>query len=128
MFSGCGPFPLVIARNAKPSEVVAVELNPAAHQYALRNAARNKAKQVRCMQGDVREVVPALGSFDRVVMPHPEGGEDFLDIALPAVKRNGALHFYDFLEESEIPQAAQKVKQAGNRSEEHTSELQSQFH
>ena len=114
MFSGCGPFPLVIARNAKPSEVVAVELNPAAHQYALRNAARNKAKQVRCMQGDVREVVPALGSFDRVVMPHPEGGEDFLDIALPAVKRNGALHFYDFLEESEIPQAAQKVKQAGN--------------
>lgn len=109
MFSGCGPYPLVIAKNSKAKEVVGVELNEAAHEFAVRNITRNKLQErVRCLQGDACLVVPTLKQkkFDRVVMPHPEGGEDFLDIALAAVKKGGAVHFYDFLPESEIPRAA----------------------
>ncbi len=116
MFSGCGPYPLVIAKNSKAKEVIGVELNEAAHEFALRNIVRNKLQErVRCFQGDARAVVPTLKpkKFDRVVMPHPEGGEDFLDIALAAVKKKGTVHFYDFLPESEIPDTAyQKVRDA----------------
>ena len=120
MFSGCGPYPLVIAKNSKAKEVVGVELNEAAHEYALRNITKNKLQErVRCFQGDARAVVPELKpkKFDRVVMPHPEGGEYFLDIALGAVKKKGTVHFYDFLNESDIPQAAlDKVISACNKA------------
>jgi tRNA G37 N-methylase Trm5 len=31
-------------------------------------------------------------------MPLPKDAGDFLDIALPALSRNGVIHFYDFAE------------------------------
>ncbi len=114
MFSGCAPYCLVIAKNSDAGEIIGVELNPKGHQLALKNIKKNKLdSRVSCFEGDVRDRVPDLGLFDRVLMPLPEGGEDFLDIALAAVKKNGIIHFYDFLHESEIPDAAYaKVKDA----------------
>lgn len=114
MFSGCGPYCVVIAKNSKAKEIIGVELNKDGHEYAERNISRNKLwTRVRCFQGDVRKVVPKLGTFDRIAMPLPEGGEDFLDIALNAAKKKGIIHFYDFLHESEIPDVAfNKVKAA----------------
>lgn len=113
MFSGCGPYCLVIAKNSKAQEVIGVELNTAAHEYAEKNISLNKLWQrVTCFQGNVRDVVPKLGKFDRVAMPLPEGGENFLDVALAAAKKKGIIHFYDFLHESEIPDVALKKVRA----------------
>ena len=114
MFSGCAPYPLVIAKNSKAKEIIGVELNKAGHEYAEKNISRNKeGARVTCLLGDVRDVVPKLGKFDRIAMPLPEGGEDFLDIALNAAKKKGIIHFYEFLHESEIPDVAlEKVKAA----------------
>src|SRR3989338_1362466 len=33
MFSGCGAYPLVIAKNTKAKEVCGIEINPVAHKY-----------------------------------------------------------------------------------------------
>ena len=113
MFSGIAPFPLVIAKNAKAKNIVAVELNKEAHEFAKENIKLNKVTTIQLHQGDVRKVVPKLrGNFDRIVMPLPKGGEHFLDIALSKIKKGGIIHFYDFLHEDNFKEARDKIKQA----------------
>jgi tRNA G37 N-methylase Trm5 len=60
MFSGCAPYPLVIAKNAKPTQIVGVEINPIGHRYGLENLRLNKLSNVILLQGDVRTVIPAF--------------------------------------------------------------------
>jgi tRNA (guanine37-N1)-methyltransferase len=54
--------------------------------------------------------------FDRVLMPLPKGGENFLDIALSKVKNNGVLHFYDFLHENDFGKSEERVREACSRN------------
>jgi len=114
MFSGVGPYPLVIARNANPKSVVGVEMNPAAHKFAAENVILNKLSDVVAVhKGDVRKVVPKLKKkFDRVIMPLPKTGESFLDVAISAIKKGGTLHFYDFLPEEAFDEAKNKIRSA----------------
>jgi len=121
MFSGCAPYPVVLSKNTKANMIYGVELNKEGYEYGLENLKLNKTKNVTLFNGDVREVVPKLGKkFDRVLMPLPKSAEDFLDIALGAVKNKGIVHFYDFLHEDDIPKIAMSkirkaVKKAGLR-------------
>ena len=117
MFSGVGPFTIVIAKNTKAEHVVGVEKNPIAHDYAQRNVKANKVTNVTLHCGDVADIVPTLDKvFDRVVMPLPKTGEDFLDVALGALKPDGYLHFYDFQHHEAFDEAAKKVKVACERA------------
>ncbi len=51
--------------------------------------------------------------FDRILMPLPKSAEDFLHLALKSIKKKGIIHFYDFLNEKDIPDAAiKKIKKA----------------
>ncbi|HDN82889.1 MAG TPA: class I SAM-dependent methyltransferase family protein [Candidatus Altiarchaeales archaeon] len=98
MFAGIGPYAILIAkkRNAK---VYAIELNPNAIEYMKKNVELNKVN-VNVISGDVREETPKLvakvGKFDRIIMPLPKGADNFLDVALKAIKNNGIIHFYCF--------------------------------
>jgi len=114
MFSGAAPFCLVIAKNAKPNVVYGIEINPNAHKYALENVKLNKFEdKIKLYKGDVRLVVPTLNkNFDRIAMPLPKGGENFLDVALSVIKKGGIIHFYDFLHVDEFDLAKQKVRDA----------------
>ncbi len=113
MFSGVGPYCLVIAKNTKAKSVIGIEINPIAHKYALENVKLNKLENVKLYKGDVRLVAPRFKKkFDRILMPLPRSGEDFLDVALKVVKKNGIIHFYDFEFEKEQELAKQKVKKA----------------
>ncbi len=113
MFSGCGVYPCVIAKNTKAKEVYGIEINPTAHKYALENLELNKVENVKLFKGDVKKVIPKLRKkFDRVLMPLPKGGEDYLGVALKAVKKGGIVHFYDFLYEDEFDKALEKIKEA----------------
>jgi len=120
MFSGCGPFVFVISRNTEADEVIGIEKNPIGHRYALDNLEMNKARNVQLYEGDVREIIPAHLAdkrFDRILMPLPRSAEDFLDVALAASKKGTVIHFYDFLDESEIPQeAVAKIAEACNKA------------
>ena len=120
MFSGVSPYPITLARNSKPKEIYAIEINPDAHKYAQENINLNKVKNVVLFCGDVNEVVPKLKKkFDRILMPLPRSAEDFLETALSAIKSNGIIHFYDFEFESEFKKGEDKVmhacKAAGKR-------------
>jgi len=123
MFSGVGPFGIVIARNSKVGRVVMVELGRECCKYALENVKRNKLRErVEVVQGDVRRVVNknlfareldanlsrgvlfgtnslrSLGSrkFDRIVMARPNLKDSFLDAAFLVVKKGGTIHYYGF--------------------------------
>jgi tRNA (guanine37-N1)-methyltransferase len=88
MFSGCAPYPCVIAKNAKPKEVYGVEINPHAHKYGEENIKLNKLADVILFKGDVRKIVPKIKKkFDRILMPLPKSAETFLDVALSAAKK-----------------------------------------
>lgn len=118
MFSGCAPYPLVIARNSNCKEVYGIEINPTAHKYALANIRKNKLEnKIKLFCGDVRRIMPKLNKkFDRILMPLPKGGEDFLELALKYAKKNGFIHFYDFLREDEFNLAVDKIRNACNKS------------
>ncbi len=115
MFSGVGPFTVSIAKNTPAKEIYGVELNKAAHKYALLNAKLNKVEgKVKLFCGDARKIVPKLRKkFDRIVMPLPKGAESFLGTAFAAAKKGAIVHFYDFENEEGIPdKAVEKVKVA----------------
>ena len=125
MFSGCGVYPITISKNSAAKEIYAIEINPAAHKYALENVRLNKAANVKCFRGDVRKVVPKLKQkLDRIAMPLPKGGESFLKTAFSAAKKGSVIHFYDFVEEKEgsetfqpaVDKIMKACKKAGKKS------------
>lgn len=99
MFAGVGPFAIMAARNANPEKVVAIEKNPEGAEYLKQNIKLNKVEDiVEGIQGDVSEVVPESGKFDRIIMPLPESSNEFLDLAFKHINNNGVIHYYRFLE------------------------------
>jgi len=103
MFAGVGPYAIVIAKLAKPKEVIGVELNPIAVRYFRENVKLNKVEDiVKVIEGDVREIVPKLNEkFDRILMPAPYMAENFVSILKGKVKRGTWIHFYTFAGEEE---------------------------
>lgn len=101
MFSGCSIYPLVIAKNSNVKKIYGIEINPTAHKYALENLKLNKINNVKLLLGDVKEEIPKFNKkFSRIIMPLPQGAENFLNLALNKIKRNGIIHFYNFSEEN----------------------------
>jgi len=114
MFSGCAPYPCVLAKNTDAKSIIGIEINPVGHKYGLENIKLNKIKNTELICGDVKKVVPKLNKkFDRILMPLPKSAEDFLDEALTAAKKRTIIHFYDFLHENDIPKKAiEKIDKA----------------
>ena len=108
MFSGVAPYVIEIAKHSKCKLVYGIEANRAAHKYAMLNAKLNKVEdRVKLHCGDVKKVIPGIRKkFDRILMPLPKGAGAYLDLALRRVRSGGTIHFYDFLPEEEIPDAA----------------------
>ncbi len=94
--SGIGPFPLIIARHSQAREIVGIEINPVAHQYARINLAANRSiNNVVCIAGDAARELPTLHrSFDRILIVKPHGGIALLPCALAALCPGGHLHLY----------------------------------
>ncbi|MBI2670700.1 class I SAM-dependent methyltransferase family protein [Candidatus Woesearchaeota archaeon] len=112
MFSGVSVYSIILSKKSNAREIYDIEINPIANKYAEENLVLNKVRNVKLIRGDVRKIVPKLKKkFDRIVMPLPKGGEDFLELALNKIKKNGVIHFYDFLREEEIPETGiEKIK------------------
>ena len=103
MFSGIGPYALAIGkRQPLVNQVISIEINPKATKYAKENIRLNRlSEKVVHITGDVRKKSEKyFGKCDRVVMPLPEGGQNFLDVAVKCLKKSGGMiHFYTWGEE-----------------------------
>jgi tRNA (guanine37-N1)-methyltransferase len=107
LFAGIGPYAILIAKAAKPGVVYAVEINPAGTEYMKENIRLNKV-DVKAILGDAKTVTPALGKFDRIIMPLPKDAGNFLGVALPAMNKCGVVNYYTFSHTTE--EAADEVK------------------
>ena len=113
MFSGCAPYPCVIAKNTKAKEITGIEINPIAHKYAQENIQLNKLKNIKLILGDVKKIIPRIKKkFDRILMPLPKEAGSFLDLAFKISKKGTIIHFYDFLHEDELDKAYNKIADA----------------
>lgn len=113
MFSGAAPYPLVIAKHSLAKKIYGIELNPLAHAYADENIRLNKFQnKIALYRGDVYGVLPKLNKkFDRIVMPLPKTGEEFLPLALKKTRKGSIIHLYSFLDEKDIDSYAGKVRE-----------------
>ena len=108
MFAGILPYALVIARY-KAAEITAVELNEYAVKLGLENIEMNRKKlkgSIRVIQGDVFEVVPKLGTFDRVISPTPKG-VDALRLAIEKAEK--WVHYYNFVHENKLKNFKERI-------------------
>lgn len=114
LFSGCGPYTVVLSKNTNARKIVGVELNPVAHRYALQNVEKNHCANVTCLKQDASILLrdpktKKILQFDRILMPLPKSADDFLDTALHYCKNGTILHFYDFQKEGEFDLASDKI-------------------
>ncbi|HUT27419.1 MAG TPA: class I SAM-dependent methyltransferase family protein [Methanomassiliicoccales archaeon] len=103
MFSGVGPFAIMIAKTARPSLVYAIDLNPEAVELMKDNVQLNKVDRVVPLEGDARQWVFDLPCADRVIMNLPHTAKDFFADALTRLKMGGVMHFYHICEKDEFP-------------------------
>ncbi|MBI2662103.1 class I SAM-dependent methyltransferase family protein [Candidatus Woesearchaeota archaeon] len=117
MFSGAAPYPLVIAKNSPAKIVYGIEMNPIGHTYGLQNITLNNLQnKIKLYEGDVRTILPSIKqTFDRIIMPLPKTGEQFLDIAFTKAHKGTIIHLYAFLEDDQINNYAQYVKNIANQ-------------
>jgi len=97
MFAGVGPYAIAIGKmQPDVKKVVAIEINPDAVEYMKQNVRVNKlSHKVIVVLGDVRDAAEKwYGKCDHVVMPLPLSADEFLDVAIKCVKKEGVIHFY----------------------------------
>jgi len=120
MFSGAAPFCCVIAKHTAASEIVGIELNEKGHELGVESVRLNKLKNVVLINDDVKHATPILAekgiTFDRIVMPLPHTGHDFLDEAFSVAHKGTTIHLYDFEREDEFQKAAEKAEDGAKRN------------
>lgn len=103
MFAGVGCYSILIAKHSDPEKVYSIDKNPPAVEYMKHNVRINKVGgTVVPVEGDARDIIEKhlAQKSDRVLMPLPEFGRDFLDVAVESLKpRGGIVHFYDYGED-----------------------------
>jgi len=110
LFSGIGPYPLMISRFSRAKEIVGIEKNPIAHHYGLINLKLNKKYNIKLFEGDVRDILPGFTvEFDRIVMPLPKSAGEFIDLVLPFLRPGGWIHFYDMQSVDFFEKSVEKV-------------------
>ena len=116
-FSGIGPYPIVFSKNSKMKRAVAIELNPEGHKYALKNALLNKVSNVEFIKGDVKKVYKKYSkTFDRIAMPLPHTGYQFLKEAFFCIRQGGIIHFYEIVEKNDFAKPEKQILDSARAS------------
>jgi len=101
LFSGVGPFSVLIAKKNPNVKVYAVDINPEAVKLLKINLRANRVEnRVFPILGDSRQITTTRlkGVADRVIMNLPETAIDFVGAACQAIKpEGGVIHFYAFV-------------------------------
>ncbi|MDD3083459.1 MAG: hypothetical protein PHP82_00360 [Candidatus ainarchaeum sp.] len=123
-FSGVGPYPIIFAKNSLMEKAIAIELNPIAHKFALKNTELNKincvkeknCKKIDFINGDVKKQFKKFQKyFDRIVMPLPHTGYQFLKEAFFCIKKNGLIHFYEIVEKGNFDLPLKQINEAASK-------------
>jgi tRNA (guanine37-N1)-methyltransferase len=115
MFSGVAPYPIaIVKKQSLVSRVYAVELNPAAHEYALENIKLNHVeKKVLPILKNVRDA--DVGKVNRIIMPLVEKAIDYLDVAFSHSKKGTIIHLYGLSKEAKFKDLEGRVEKIAKR-------------
>ena len=118
LFAGAGFFPIVICKYQPKCEILAIELNPVAVKYMVKNVARNKmGKSIKVVLGDVKKVLGGKKYkrwATRATLPLPHSAHEFLPQILDSMKKGGIVHFYYIPKsrvEDEFEDALSKIRE-----------------
>jgi len=105
LFAGVGPFAVQIAKTRGNVKVYAIDVNPNAVEFLMKNIRLNRVEgKIHPISGDAKQVVKdrLSGVADRVIMNLPEKAMEFVDTACGALKpTGGTVHFYGFVNTSD---------------------------
>jgi tRNA (guanine37-N1)-methyltransferase len=110
MFSGIGPFAIMIAKQAKPLVVFALDINPDCIEYMKRNVEINKISNVVPLEGDSKHLIFDIPCADRIVMNLPHTARQFYPEALTRLNIGGTIHFYHICERHEIDSVLEQMQ------------------
>jgi tRNA (guanine37-N1)-methyltransferase len=65
MFSGCAPYPVVLAKNTEAKHITGIEINPDGHKYGLENLKLNKIHNVLLVNDDVHNAIPKI--YEKII-------------------------------------------------------------
>ncbi|MFH1593056.1 MAG: hypothetical protein ABIB47_06855 [Candidatus Woesearchaeota archaeon] len=117
MFSGVAPSIVAIKKKQPSCEVFGIELNTAAHKFALQNIQLNKLSNITLIKGNVTKIVPKLKiKFNRILMPLPKTSNKFLSLALKKIKKNGVIHYYSWGTKQEFKRIREEVREIAKNS------------
>ncbi|MGC8929156.1 MAG: TIM barrel protein [Candidatus Woesearchaeota archaeon] len=68
-----------------------------------------EAKEMLNTFESIQKIISEKSKFSRIAMPLPKTGKNFLDLAFRAIRKNGIIHFYTFLEKGEIPKKGYEI-------------------
>lgn len=118
MFSGVGPFSIVIAKLSKVKKVFSNEISKEANKYAKLNIELNKVKdKIEIVSGDIRKISDKINKkFDVIVMPRPQLKDSFLLEAFKLSKKGTRIYYYDFCGIDEKKLILDKIKNEAEKS------------
>ncbi len=93
LFSGIGPLLVYIGKACPSCEIIGIELNKAAVEYANENLRLNKIRNAKNICADARKF-KSEKKFDRIIMPLPENSLEFLPAALKFSKKGAIIQVY----------------------------------
>uniref|UniRef100_UPI00351C8888 class I SAM-dependent methyltransferase n=1 Tax=Methanomethylovorans sp. TaxID=2758717 RepID=UPI00351C8888 len=103
MFTGVGPFSILIAKNRSSCRVVAIDKNPEAVRFLRHNIELNAVSNVVAVEGDAKEEAQIYaGIADHIIMNLPHTAREFLDAAMVIAKPGTVIHYYDITPESDL--------------------------
>jgi len=111
MFTGVGPFSLLIAKFGNPEKIYSIDLNQEALDFLKKNIQANHSYTIEPVFGDAKFVVTTLEPADRIIMNLPFGAYEFLQEAFWATKDSAVIHYYEILENDLIEDRVAQVEQ-----------------
>lgn len=126
MFTGVGPYSILLAKSRKLSKVIAIDKNPDAVHYLKENIALNSVNNIEAIEGDAREEAKKFaGTADHVIMNLPHNAYEFLDSAVLLTKPGGIIHYYGITPEDDLFESSIKlIRKAAERAGRHVEVLE----
>ena len=116
MFTGIAPFPIMIAKYAKPKIIYAFDKNKNAIKYAKENIKINNVlDKVELVCTDALNIPQYLKErnvkVDRIIMNLPFSSFNFFSKALQIIKNEGVIHYYEMLTDEDFDVRIKKLEE-----------------
>lgn len=119
MFTGVGPFSILIAKKRNPKKVYAVDKNKEAIKLLKKNIKLNNVEEkIKPIRGDIRKIAPKYkNSSNRAIMNLPFKSGSFLKEAINLIKKEGGIiNYYDIRKEEDLFEGAvNDIKEKSNK-------------